>query len=261
MMKFRNRKTLESLEYADFYEESSIPALNPVSKEPYLLPQPEGLVRVLDLLFAEDAAEGGRRVLIRWTLETEFPVDSVTFELCQKDAADNCVVSTMHTFGQEELANLRKGDVFVPTWSYLLDSRCASVEINVQEVVSNHYVYRVKGTRVETGYRAPEYWSYDIKPGREDDLSAKTPLRVTSKGRGRVRFVLPVVILSAVLMLLLILYPYIRPFISEPEEETAAGTTVADVDDAVGIYDEFMTMGEDGVAEYTTIPVDPTFGS
>lgn len=264
MMKFEKRKKFYGFESDYFYEESCIPDIKPVSKEPYLLPQPEGLVRVLDLLFAE-TSEGGRCVLLRWILESEFPVDSITFELCQLDAADNCVASDLHTYGREELANLRKGDVFVPSVGYPLDDRCAMVEVKVQEAVSDRYVYRVKGTRVEAGYRAPEYWSYDKKPGREDDLSDKTPLRVTSKGRGRVQLLLPVVILSIVVMLLTILSPYIRPFIPEPEEETAsdtaAVTAVADVNDAVGGFDEFMTMGEDGVVEYTTIPVSPTSGS
>jgi hypothetical protein len=133
--------------------------------------------------------------------------------------------------------------------------------VQILEVVSGRYTYRVKGTRVEAGYRPPEYWVYDKKPGRSDDLSDKIPLRVASKGRGRVRFVRPVAILAVILLLFLILYPYIRPFIPEPEEETAEAETLGFIpadsgEDHMG-FDEFMTMGEDGVMEYTTLPAEP----
>ena len=249
----------ELYESYDLYKADGLPRVRPLAKEPYLLPQPEGLLRVKDLLFAE--ADGVRCVLLRWIMEADFPVDTMIFELSQLDAADECMGTVTLTYGREELSGLRKGDLLTPLAGIPVDSRCAAVRVQVVEVSSGRYIYRVKGTRVEAGYRPPEYWAYDKKPGRSDDLPDKVPLRVASKGRGRARFVRPVAILAVLLMLFLILYPYIRPFIPEPEEETTEAETLG-VEPAVSgddfmSFDEFMTMGEDGVVEYTTTHSQP----
>lgn len=263
MKKFRlfpfRKKDRDYDDLYDLYEADGLPRVRPLAKEPYLLPQPEGLLRVKDLLFAE--ADGGRCVLLRWIMEADFPVDAMTFEVSQLDAADECMETVTLAYGREELADLRKGDLLIPSAGIPVDSRCAAVRVQVVEVASGRYIYRVKGTRVEAGYRPPEYWSYDKKPGRSDDLSDKIPLRVASKGRGRARFVRPAAVLAVILLLFLILYPYVRPFIPEPEEETTEAETLgfepADSGDDFMSFDEFMTMGEDGVVEYTTTHSQP----
>ena len=192
------------------------------AKEPYTLPQPEGLLRVQDYLFTE--VGGCRCVLLRWVMEADFPVDAFTFELSELDAADECIGTETLTYYQRDFHNVGTGDVFVPLDGVAVEEGCASVAVRLVEVVSGQYVYRVKGTRVEVGYRAPEYWSYDKNPGRGDRLSEEQPLRVKAKRRTRVGFILPAAVLALAVMLVAMVFPYIRPYLPNFEEETASET-------------------------------------
>ncbi len=201
------------------------------AKESYLLPQPEGVVRVQDYLFTE--IQGTRCVLIRWVMEADFRVDSFAFELTELDVAENSLGTTAVTCGRADIGSAAKGTVFVPMEAVPVQEKCTAVKIRLTEVTSGNYVYGIKGTRVEPGYRAPERWTYDKRPGREDGLSDNRPLRVIRKRRSRVRFLWPVAVVTAILMLLMLLDPYVpRP----PKEETSTGINVDGIGTGVAFY-------------------------
>ena len=196
------------------------------AKEPYLHPQPEGLMRVKDYLFTE--TEEGRCLLLRWVMETDFPVDLCSFDLLELDAADECIRKTALSYTRSDLEGLRLGDVFIPIDGILVCEGCSSIRVQITAVYSANYVYSVKGTRVEVGYRAPECWAYDKKPGREDDLTEDIPLRVSGKRRVRMSHILPVAILTVLLMIAAVLLPYVSAEEGEthPEPETQAEASV-----------------------------------
>ncbi len=196
------------------------------AKESYLYPQPEGLLRVQDYLFAE--ACGCRCVLLRWVMEAEHPLDAFTFELSQLDAADECIGTVTVTYHKRDFHGVKTGEVFVPLDGVAVEDGCASVRVQLLEAVSGQYIYRVKGTHVEAGYRSPEYWSHDKHPGREDRLTDKKPLRVNCKRRAQVGLILPVAGLAVVVMVVAMLFPYIRPYLPRPEEETTGTETYSE---------------------------------
>lgn len=195
------------------------------AKELYLYPQPEGLLRVKDYLFTE--TEEGRCVLLRWVMEADFPVDFCTFELWELDAADECIRKTSLSYTRSDLEGLRPGDTFIPADGIPVREGCSSVRVQITAVYAANYVYSVKGTRVEVGYRAPEHWAYDKKPGREDNLAENVPLRVVGKRRTRIRYILPAAILAVLLMTAAALLPYVSAEEGEPSPETETQTETA----------------------------------
>jgi hypothetical protein len=193
------------------------------SKESYLLPQPEGVLRVQDYLFAEIG--GTRCVLLRWVMEADYPVDSFTFVLTELDASEKPLHTRTLTCGRADVATVAKGAAFVPTDAIPVQEHCTAVQVQLTEVRSGNYAYCITGTRVEVVYRAPEPWAYDKKPGREDRLSDKHPLRVIRKRAVRPRFLWPAAVLTAILMILMLLDPYIPrpPEDQNHEKETIVG--------------------------------------
>ena len=189
-------------------------SLRTSSKEAYLLPQPQGVLRVQDYLFAE--IEGTRCVLLRWVMEAEEPVDSFTFVLTELDASDNPLHTRTVTCGRADVAMVTKGSAFVPTDAIPVQEHCTAVKVQLTEVLSGNYAYCITGTRVEVVYRPPETWVYDKRPGKEDRLSDKRPLRVIRKRAVRPRFLWPAAILTAILMILMLVDAYIP----RPTEDT-----------------------------------------
>ncbi len=228
------------------------------AKESYLLPQPEGVVRVQDYLFTE--IEGTRCVLLRWVMEADFPVDSFTFVLTESDAAESDLGTTTVTCGRADVASVAKGAVFTPASAIPVGEKCTAVKIQLTEVVSGDYVYTVKGTRVEAGYRAPERWVYDKNPGREDGLSDKRLLRVVPKRRKNARFLWIPAVLTAILLILMILDPYVTRLREETAEDTAADGVVTSVFREPSEYETgvFYPMDEFGTLDVYEYAAEPT---
>ena len=194
------------------------------SKEAYLYPQPDGLLRVKDYLFAE--GKEGRCVLLRWILEAEFPVDTVRYEVEQLDAAEECCGVTSVVLTLRDFHEARPGDTFIPSEGVAVAAACTSVRVHLREVTSGTYRYRVNGTRVETDYRFPDYWRYEKKPGQRDGLNEDTPLRVRWQRRARVGFVWPAAVLAVLVMVGGVMASYIRPLLPKPEEMVSETETL-----------------------------------
>lgn len=199
-------------------------------KETYAHPQPEGLMAVQDFLFTNRA--GGRYVLLRWVMEAEFPVDRFTIELKQMDPVNECLDTVTVTYQGLDIPPLKQGDLFVPAQGIAVQDKCTDIRVRLIEVVSGDFVYRVKGSRVEVDFCAPEPWVYDPRGGREDRLSDTVSLRVGSKLGGKVRFGWPIAILSALLLILLMVLPYLTYDREETYEKKEASHTEETVKDA-----------------------------
>ena len=203
-------------------------------KESYAYPQPEGLVTVQDYLFS--AVEGTRCVLIRWCKEADFPIDEYTFELQQLDVADQLLESVTVTYKGRDIPAAAKGDSFVPERAVTVLPRCHSIRVQLVELISGNYVYRVKGIRVEVGYRTAEPWQYDVKGGRKEGLSDRIPLRVESKRRYTARACGFIAFLAALALAVVILFPWLfamlKPYAvrlipkPKPEPETTAEAVI-----------------------------------
>lgn len=176
-------------------------------KEVYAHPQPEGLLRVQDFLFAHH--EGKRYVLLRWNPEADFKVDRFTFELQQLDPVGECLATETVTYRGMDLSALRPGEPFVPAHGIAVRDKCTDIRVQLTEVVSGEYVYRVKGTRVVVAYDSPTPWQYDPRSGRKEGLSDKVSLCVGSKRHGKVGFGWLMALLSVLLLILVIIFPYL----------------------------------------------------
>lgn len=176
--------------------------------EAYRYPQPAGLVAVKDYLFAH--TEEGHCLLLRWVMEADFPVESFTFTVEQLDAVGDPVGQATVTCAGEDIPSVKRGECFTPERGIAVHERCSAVRIHLSEVVSEGYVYRVKGTQVEMDYRPDTPWRYEANGGAEDGLSDTVSLSLHSKLRdrgSRVRFLWPLALLSFLLILLIILAP------------------------------------------------------
>lgn len=176
--------------------------------EAYRYPQPAGLVAVKDYLFAH--TEEGHCLLLRWVMEADFPVESFTFTVEQLDAVGDPVGQATVTCAGEDIPSVKRGECFTPERGIAVHERCSAIRVHLSEVISEGYVYRVKGMRVEMDYRPDTPWRYEANGGAEDGLSDTVSLSLSSKLRGkrsRVRFLWPLALLSFLLILLIILAP------------------------------------------------------
>ena len=188
----------------DFDNESGVLS----TKETYTYPQPEGLVSVQDFLFT--SVDGERCVLIRWAMEADFHVDRFTFELKQLDAAGECLGETTVTYEGMDIPPAASGELFVSDLGIPVTSRCSDIRVQLIELISGEFVYRVKGTLVEVDYRPEEAWLYDKRAGRKEKLKDKTSLRVYSKCRVRGKRRWFVTLLAVILLAVVIFFPMIR---------------------------------------------------
>ena len=216
-------------------------------KERYTHPQAEGLVSVQDFLLT--TAESGRCVLIRWSMDAEFPVDRFTFLFKELDAAGETLSEATVTYEGLDIPPAECGELFVPEQAIAVSDRCADIHVQLVELVSGNYVYRVKGTRAEVDYRVEDAWLYDKKAGRKEKLKKKITMRVFSKCRVKMKkrwlvTVLTVLLLTVVVffpMIRLIVSPYVKAFagmvkdwLSPPEEETVIIETYDETRDLWG---------------------------
>ncbi len=221
-------------------------------KERYVHPQPEGLVSVHDFLLT--TTEAGRCVLIRWSMDADFPVDRFTFLFKQMDAAGEVLGEATVTYEGLDIPPAACGELFVSEQALAVSDRCADIHVQLVELISGNYVYRVKGTRAEVDYRVEDAWLYDKKAGRKEKLKKKISMRVFSKCRVKMKkrwlvTVLAVLFLAFVIffpMIRLIVTPYVRILkdaLFPPEEETVAEETVAeDPRDAALADVDFQTV-------------------
>ena len=206
-------------------------------KERYAHPQPDGLVSVQDFLLT--MSDAGRCVLIRWSMDAEFPVDRFTFLFQQLDVGGEILGEETVTYEGLDIPPAACGELFVPERAISVSDRCADIRVQLTELISGNYVYRIRGTRVEVDYRVEDAWLYDQKAGRKEKLNRKTSMRVFSKCNVKMKkrwlaTVLAVALMAFVVffpMIRLIVTPYIRMLkeaIFPPEEETVAEETVAE---------------------------------
>ena len=206
-------------------------------KERYVHPQPEGLVSVQDFLLT--GTDDGRCVLIRWSMDAEFPVDRFTFLFKELDAGGAVLREETVTYEGLDIPPAACGELFVTERAIAVSERCADIMVQLIELNSGNYVYRVRGTRAEVDYRVEDAWQYDKKAGHKEKLNKKISLRVFSKCRVKIKSRWLVTVLAVLLLAFVILFPMIRlivtPYIQAlkeaifpPEEETVAEETVAE---------------------------------
>ncbi len=206
-------------------------------KERYVHPQPEGLVSVQDFLLT--GTDDGRCVLIRWSMDAEFPVDRFTFLFKELDAGGAVLREETVTYEGLDIPPAACGELFVTERAIAVSERCADIMVQLIELNSGNYVYRVRGTRAEVDYRVEDAWQYDKKAGRKEKLNKKISLRVFSKCRVKIKSRWLVTVLAVLLLAFVIFFPMIRlivtPYIQAlkeaifpPEEETVAEETVAE---------------------------------
>ena len=176
-------------------------------REPYLYPQPEGLVAVKDYLFAR--VDGQACLLLRWTLETDLPVDRVTFAVRQLDPAGDVLDTVTVTYEGDDLPRAPRGTCFAPGWGISVHERCTDLRVILLETVSEGYVYRRRGERMVPDYIPEEPWVYGETDGEKEGLSELSPLRLCSKRRSAPRFPWPIALGAFLLTLLVILLPVI----------------------------------------------------
>ena len=221
------------MKQVDLYTDDSARSV----KERYVHPQPEGLVSVQDFLLT--STDDGRCALIRWSMDAEFPVDRFTFLFKELDAGGEVLKEETVTYEGLDIPPAACGELFVTERAIAVSERCADIMVQLIELHSGNYVYRVKGTRAEVDYRVEDAWLYDKKAGRKEKLNKKISLRVFSKCRVKIKTrwlvtVLTVLLLAFVIffpMIRLIVTPYVRALkeaIFPPEEETVAEETVAE---------------------------------
>ena len=173
---------------------------------PYTLPQPAGLVSVKEYLLTDMGKE--RVLLLRWVKEMEFPIDALTCEITMQDAVGAELGKRAVTYHATDLPPVEAGQIFTPIAGIPVDSGCMHVRVRVTELKSGSYVYRTAGTAVTTDYIPEEPWSYDPKAGARDGLTDQNTLRVRSKRAGKVRFLWPAALITALLLAVSIILPY-----------------------------------------------------
>lgn len=166
----------------------------------YRHPQPGGLVAVKEYLFA-DTGEG-HCLLLCWVLEGDLPVERFTFTVEELDAVGDTVGQVTVTCEGEDIPPVRQGDCFTPTRGIPVHERCSDIRVRLLEVVSEGYVYRIKGKRVTVDYAPGAPWVYEEDGGAEDGLSDTVSLKLGSKLRGnRVKYLWPLALLTFLLIL------------------------------------------------------------
>jgi hypothetical protein len=174
-------------------------------REPYLHPQPEGLVAVKDYLFAR--VDGQACLLLRWVLDTDLPVERVTFALRELDPAGEELETVTVTYEGEDIPRAPRGTCFAPDRGISVHERCTDLRVILLEVASEGYLYRRRGERMVLDYVPEEPWVFRDTDGEEEGLSDTVPLRLTSKRRGHPRFLCPLALGAFLLTLLVILLP------------------------------------------------------
>lgn len=175
------------------------------AREPYLLPQPEGLVSLRDFLFT--TAEGQRCVLLRWNLDAEFPVEAFTVKIEELDPVGEVLETVTVVYRGEDIPDIRRGESFTPERGVAVHGRCTDIRICLTELRSEGYVYTVSKGRIVQDFCPEEKWLYREQGGSEDGLSDEISLRVISKAGLRPRHLWPAALLSLLLLILFIIYP------------------------------------------------------
>lgn len=174
-------------------------------RELYLYPQPDSLVAVKDYLFAR--VDGQACLLLRWTLETDLPVDRVTFAVRELDPAGELLDTVTVTYEGKDIPQGSRGTCFAPDRGIAVHERCTDLRVILLEVSSAGYVYRRQGERMVMDYVPEEPWVYRETDGEAEGLSDDAPLHLTSKRQGGPRLLWPIALAAFLLTLLVILLP------------------------------------------------------
>ena len=174
-------------------------------REPYLHPQPDGLVSVKDYLFAR--VDGQACLLLRWVLETDLPVDRVTFAVRELDPAGELLDTVTVTYEGEDIPRAPRGTCFAPERGIEVHERCTDLRVILLEVSSEGYLYTFRGRRTVTDYLPEEPWAYGETDGEAEGLSDTVPLRLSSALQSHPRFLWPVALVAFLATLLVILLP------------------------------------------------------
>ena len=174
-------------------------------REPYLHPQPEGLVSVKDYLFAR--VDGQACLLLRWVLDTDLPVERVTFAVRELDPAGEVLDTVTVTYEGEDIPRAPRGTCFAPEWGISVHERCTDLRVILLEVASEGYLYRRHGARMVLDYVPEEPWVFFDTDGEEEGLSDTLSVSLTSGRRGHPRFLWPLALGAFLLILLVILLP------------------------------------------------------
>lgn len=190
----------------------------------YALSQPGGLLSLREYLLTD---VGGERVLLlRWVKEADVSIDSMIFEVIMMDAVGSELGRRTVTYEVSDIPPAEKGHLFAPERGIPVDSGCMEVRVNLIEVRSGSYVYRMGANTVTVDYLPEEPWVYDPRAGEQEKLTDSRGLRVRSKRRGKVHFLW----LAALLTVLLILFSILSPYLPEenPTYHVYAGVTLSD---------------------------------
>ncbi len=204
---------------------------------PYPYRQPTGTVRVQDYLLTE--LNGRWCLLLRWVKEADMPLDGLTFELSELDAAGAVLATRRVAWVDFDLPETEVGRPFLPEQGIAVSEQCRSVRIQLSEVVSGAYVYRYRpGRPMTVAYRGEEPWVYDGRAGEKEGLSDTVDQQVCTKLGRRVRFTRLLALLTVLLLLLVILFPYLPR--NEGNEYRVAAALLAEHRSVTegGLYDD-----------------------
>lgn len=174
---------------------------------PYTPPQPADLISVKEYLLTD--TDGGRVLLLRWLKEMDHPIDTVTCEITMLDAVGTELGRRTAAYSSADIPPVPRGQIFTPTAGIPVDSGCMHIRVRVTEVRSGSYAYRTAGSTVITDYIPEEPWRYDSGAGEREKLTDRNTLRVRPKRAGKVRFLWPAALLTALLLAASIILPYL----------------------------------------------------
>ncbi len=159
---------------------------------------------------SEEYRAGERFCLVRLCRRDDMRIDAVTLTLTMLDAAGVELGRRDVTFRDSDLPPAAPGELFTPEGAIPVEGRCAEVLVDIREVASGDYRYRLRRGEVVLDYCPPMPWRYHAGSGAGAGLSDTVPLRVRSKRAGKVGWLWPIAFLSLLLLLVFLLLPPIR---------------------------------------------------
>lgn len=166
-----------------------------ISKGFYRYAQISDFISVKNYIYLRQ--NGKKCLLLRFSNDSDFSVDSMSFALIQLDAKGGVISQSNVNY---EKMKLKSGATYVSDSALAVDEYCSDFKIVILQVRSGEYIYTVKDGRVIVNYSLPERELLDKKDSRKKK-KPRIKVKRAFKSHGNIAvFVAAITLVVAVLL-------------------------------------------------------------